>query len=331
MSETTRRRFLAATAGVTLSAGLVASPAVAQSKGQSDETDLSSWFDDVEGVTEIVDARGQPSVDVTVGAQGKGGAFAFDPAAVRVDPETTVVWTRTGDGGTHNVVAKDGSFESEYYESSGETFETTLDTDGVVRYACAPHETMGMNGALVVGDTVASLGGSDPTRTTDAADTPTTPTETFDGWLSNTDNYHELVDRRGESEVVVEVGTQGNGGQYAFDPPAVHVDPGTTVIWEWVGDLTYDVADPELGYHSEQVAGRGHRFAVKFDGHGLSTYDCTEYGGQGMRGVIVVGSGPTKRLSPLGYTVVGGGALLFGGPLAYGVREHFRNVTTSVG
>ncbi|WP_224450508.1 halocyanin domain-containing protein [Haloprofundus salilacus] len=320
MNNTTRRRFLAATAGVTLGAGLVASPTAAQ----PDETDLSSWFVNTDGVAEIVDARGQSSVDITVGAAGNGGAFAFDPVAVYIDRGTTVIWTWTGDGGTHNVVAKDGSFESEYYDSSGETFETTLDTEGVVRYACAPHESMGMKGALVVGDVTATLGGSE---TAEATETASKPTETYDGWLSGTDNYRRLVDRRGESEVIVKVGAQGNGGQFAFDPPAMRVDPGTTVVWEWVGDLRYDVVDPELGYHSEQIARSGHYFAVEFDGHGLSTYECTEYGEQGMRGVVVVGAGPTKQLSTLGYTVVGGGALLFGGPLAYGVREHFRNVS----
>nr|WP_233340949.1 halocyanin domain-containing protein [Haloprofundus sp. MHR1] len=330
MSTTTRRRFLAATAGVTLGAGLASSPAAAQS---DDETDLSSWFANSDGVPELADARGQSSVEISVGAQGNGGAYAFEPAAVRVDAGTTVVWTWTGAGGTHNVVAEDGSFESEYYDSSGETFETTLDSDGVVRYVCAPHEAMGMKGALVVGDAAVSLGESETTGTTEtnsATETASAPGETYDGWLADTDNYDGVVDRRGESEVLVEVGAQGNGGQYAFDPPAIHVDPGTTVVWEWVGDLRYDVADPELGFESEQVAGSGHRFAVEFDGHGLSTYECTEYGEQGMRGVVVVGAGPTKELSTLGYTVVGGGALLFGGPLAYGVREHFRNATTSV-
>ena len=143
-------------------------------------------------------------------------------------------------------------------------------------------------------------------------------------WFANTENDHELVDRRGESEVVVAVGAEGNGGPYAFDPPALRIDPGTAVVWERVGDEPYDVADPELGYHSEQVAGAGHRLAVQFDGDGLSTYECTAYGEQGMRGVVV-GQGSQKTFSTLGYTVLGGSAVVLGTPMLYALREHVRD------
>lgn len=320
MTGTTRRRFLAATAGATLGTSLLASPATAQAGGG--EVDLSGWFENTAGVEEVTDARGQSRVEVTVGAQGNGGALAFAPAAVRVDPGTTVVWTWTGDGGTHNVVANDGSFESEYYGSSGDTFEATLDAPGVTRYVCVPHESMGMKGAVVVGDVAVALGGG---GSGSSSATPERPEETYDGWLANTGNYHELVDRRGEREVVVEVGVEGNGGPYAFDPPAMRIDPGTTVVWEWVGDEPYDVADSDLGYHSEQVTGAGHRFAVRFDGDGLSTYECTEYGEQGMRGVLVVGDGPQQTFSTLGYTVLGGSAVVLGTPMLYALREHVRD------
>ncbi len=318
MTGTTRRRFLAATAGATLGAGLFVGPATAQTGDSA--VDLSKWFANTEGVSKVTDVRGQSRVEVTVGAGGNGGAFAFAPAAVRIDPGTTIVWTWTGNGGTHNVVAKDGSFESEYYGSSGDTFETTLDTPGVTRYACAPHEAMGMKGAVVVGDVGVTLSG-----TSGGEQTPEQPEETYNGWLSNTGNYHELVDRRGESEVVVEVGAEGNGGPYAFAPPAMRIDPGTTVVWEWVGNEPYNVVDAELGYHSDQVAGAGHRFAVEFDGDGLSTYECSEYSDEGMRGVILVGEGPTRQLSTLSYAVTGGGALVLGAPFLYGLREHVRS------
>lgn len=330
MAGTTRRRFLAATAGAAVGAGLLAAPATAQAgggdgDGEGEAVDLSKWFSNTEGVAEVTDARGQSRVEVAVGATGNGGSFAFEPAAVRVDPGTTVVWTWTGEGGTHNVAAKDGSFTSEYYGSSGDTFEHTVDTPGVVRYACVPHQAMGMKGAVVVGDAPVTLGAGGASASTEAP----RPAETYDGWLANTDNYRALADRRGESGVVVEVGAEGNGGPLAFDPPAMRVDPGTTVVWEWVGDLAYDVADPDLGYHSEQVAGAGHRFAVQFDGDGVSTYECTEYGDEGMRGVVVVGAGPTKQVSTLGYSLVGGGAVVLGAPFLYAFREHVRNVTAS--
>ncbi|WP_332897358.1 halocyanin domain-containing protein [Haladaptatus sp. CMSO5] len=316
-----RRRFLAATAGVAagsaLGVNLLSQPVAAQA-----DSSLETWFANTDNVTELVDLRGKGTVDIAVGSAGNGGSFGFEPAAVRVDPGTTVRWTWTGEGGMHNVVAKDGSFESEFYSTAGETFEFVPDAAGVTRYACAPHEMMGMKGALVVGDADAALGAAAGEAGGDAA-----PKETFDGWLSGTDNYDEVVDMRGKEQVTVDVGADGNGGAFAFEPAAIHVDPGTTVVWEWVGDKAYDVADPDLGYHSDLLTGAGNRFAVEFGGHGLSTYECTAYGEQGMRGVVLVGNGPDPVLSPLGKVVTGGVATVLGAPFLYGLRQHVKDTT----
>jgi halocyanin-like protein len=121
----------------------------------SDDKAFDDWFDDVDtynGTT--VDARDQDEVTVTVGAEGNGGAFAFDPPALRVDPGTTVVWQWSGDGGAHNVVAEDGTFESgPPAAEAGATFEHTFEEAGVYKYISAPHRGLGMKGAVVVGDT----------------------------------------------------------------------------------------------------------------------------------------------------------------------------------
>ncbi|MFC6731082.1 halocyanin domain-containing protein [Haladaptatus sp. GCM10025893] len=317
-----RRRFLTMTAGLaigsTLGTGLLARPASAA------EDDLATFFANTDNVTELVDRRGEPSVEIIVGSAGNGGSFGFEPAAVRVDPGTTVVWTWSGEGGMHNVVAKNGAFKSEFYTKPGETYEFTPVTTGEHRYVCAPHEMMGMRGVLVVGDGAVSLGsvaGSSSSSGTRSA-------ETFDGWLARTDNYDSITDLRGESTVTVEVGADGNGGAFAFEPAAIHVDPGTTVIWEWVGKNEYDVSDPELGYQSDLLAGQGNRFAVEFDGHGLSKYECSAYGEQGMRGVVIVGNGPDPVLSPLGKVLTGGTAVVLGAPFLYGLHRHISDSTS---
>ncbi|WP_254537879.1 halocyanin domain-containing protein [Halomarina litorea] len=319
VTTSTRRQFLATTAGTAVGASVLTDSVGAQSGG----VDLSEWFANTDGVSEVVDKRGESQVVVEVGAQGNGGAVAFAPAAVRVDPGTTVVWEWTGDGGTHNVVAKDGSFESEYQNAAGATFEYTPESTGVLRYVCAPHEAMGMKGALLVGDVAVSLGaGTQPTPESE-------PTETFDGWLEGTDNYDGVVDARGQDRVTVEVGAEGNGGQFAFAPAAVRVDPGTTVVWEWVGDKRYDVVDTDLEFRSEAVSGAGHRFAVEFDGRGWSTYECSEYGHLGMRGVIVVGDGPDAVISRTGLAVGGGLTAVLFAPMFYALGLHIRDTTRS--
>jgi halocyanin-like protein len=105
------------------------------------------------------DRRGQDQVSVEVGAEGNGGPFAFEPAAIRIDPGTTVTFEWTSD--THNVVVQeqpDGADwggteggESTYYDT-GYTYTHTFDTEGIYKYYCQPHLAVGMKGAVVVGD-----------------------------------------------------------------------------------------------------------------------------------------------------------------------------------
>jgi halocyanin-like protein len=152
-----RRTFLEGAAGAATAAtalGAATTPAAAQDSNSG--ADLPGWFEDVGNFEGVVDETGKSEVTVEVGAQGNGGAFGFGPAAVRVDPGTTVVWEWTGEGGTHNVVAEDGAFESESVGEAGHTFEHAFEEEGITKYVCTPHEAMGMKGAIVVGDEAAA-------------------------------------------------------------------------------------------------------------------------------------------------------------------------------
>ncbi|WP_380681593.1 halocyanin domain-containing protein [Salinigranum sp. GCM10025319] len=117
----------------------------------SSSVSFDGWFEGVSNFDgSVVDATGQSEVEVTVGAGGNGGNLAFDPPAVRVSQGTTVVWTWTGMGGTHNVAAEDGSFESELVTEEGHTFSHAFEESGTVEYVCTPHRALGMKGAVVV-------------------------------------------------------------------------------------------------------------------------------------------------------------------------------------
>jgi halocyanin-like protein len=109
---------------------------------------FDGWFDGVDNYDGVVDETGADSVTVTVGAGSDG--FLFDPAAIRVSSGTTVTWEWTNKGGSHNVVADDGSFESELVGEEGHTFEQTFDATGEFKYFCRPHKTMGMKGVVIV-------------------------------------------------------------------------------------------------------------------------------------------------------------------------------------
>ncbi|WP_435349414.1 halocyanin domain-containing protein [Haloarchaeobius sp. HRN-SO-5] len=313
-----RREFLTAAGGVALGVGAAGVASGQESDGES----LVDWFGNTDGVTSVVDWTGEDRVTITVGARGNGGAFAFDPPVVRVDPGTTVVWRWSGDGGVHNVVAADGSFGSDTMGEAGTTFEHVPESTGVVRYSCTPHESLGMKGALVVGDAAVTLSRGDAGESTG----PTGPT--FDGWLDGVENYDEVVDARGQDRVDVAVGAAGNGGAFAFDPPAVRVDPGTTVVWEWVGDQgPYSVMDDDLGFASETVDSTDHRYALRFDGSGLSKYYCESYADQGMRGVVLVGDGPKTAFTGESLAAGGGLLALVSAPMVYGLFRHVEDTT----
>jgi len=114
------------------------------------DVSLSRWVGDANGFAGGVDARGQEAVSVTVGADG---GRALEPAAVLVDPGTTITWEWTGDD-EHYVVVE-GRVDADpdtvpdpraapYSES------TTLDYVSLFEYACYAHHAEGMRGAVVV-------------------------------------------------------------------------------------------------------------------------------------------------------------------------------------
>jgi plastocyanin len=101
----TRRTLLSGPAGAT-AAGLTGTPAAAQ----QGSPEFGGRLDGVSNYEGVLDRTGRDRVTVAVGAESNGGNDAFGPAAVRVNPGTTVVWEWTDEGSLHNVVAEDGTF-----------------------------------------------------------------------------------------------------------------------------------------------------------------------------------------------------------------------------
>ncbi|MFB6173831.1 MAG: halocyanin domain-containing protein [Halobacteriales archaeon] len=114
----------------------------------------------------------------------------------------------------------------------------------------------------------------------------------FGGWLSNTSNYDGVADKTGQSEVTITVGAEANGGAFGFAPAAVHVDKGTTVVWEWNGKGgAHNVAGAEgAGFSSgAPVAEAGTTFEHTFEESGTYKYQCDPHASLGMKGVVAVG------------------------------------------
>ncbi len=115
--------------------------------GSGDSVDYDEWLDGSNGYESVVDRTGTDETTVQVGTEG---GLAFTPAAIEIDPGTTVVWEWTGKGGGHNVVARDGTFESQLYSDAGETFSYTFEESGEFPYYCEPHRPSGMQGGVAV-------------------------------------------------------------------------------------------------------------------------------------------------------------------------------------
>ena len=222
----------------------------------------------------VEDLTGEDSVTVEVGA---GSGLAFGPAAIQVDPGTTVTWEWTGEGGGHNVVDEDGKFESEIVSEGGHTFEYTFEESGTTRYYCAPHKASGMKGAVVVGDGGGGGGGGNG-GSGGGGDA--------EEYLSDANNYDSVQDMTGEDSVTVEV---GDGQGLAFGPAGIQVDSGTTVTWEWTGEGGgHNVVDEDGKFESEIVSEGGHTFEYTFEESGTTLYYCAPHKASGMKGAVVV-------------------------------------------
>ena len=145
-------------------------------------------------------------------------------------------------------------------------------------------------------------------------------TVSFDGWFGGeakggaVDNYDGTVaDERGSDTVTVEVGAEGNGGPFAFAPPALRVDPGTTVRFDWVSDthnLIIETQPAGAGWTGHQpIENTGFTDEHTFETTGLYTYYCDPHLPLGMKAAIIVGdaevAAPVEEAEP-GWTWPGG-------------------------
>jgi halocyanin-like protein len=115
----------------------------------------------------------------------------------------------------------------------------------------------------------------------------------FGGWLEGIDGGYE--DMRGEDQVTVSVGAEGNGGPYAFSPAGLWIDPGTTVQFEWTGEGGQHnvVADsgPASLDSGDPVETTGVEYEYEFteEEAGITQYVCEPHAGLNMVGAIAVG------------------------------------------
>ncbi|ELZ35555.1 halocyanin domain-containing protein [Halorubrum tebenquichense] len=286
-SMSRRGFFRAGAAGAAVAAGVAAGSGSAAAQ-------YDGWLEGVSNYDGTHDYTGQDEVTVQVGA-GENG-LRFGPAAVLIDPGATVVWEWTGQGGAHNVVAADETFDSgETVAEEGTTFEYTFEDaeeGDTFNYFCTPHRGAGMKGVVAVGSVDDDL--VDPQAEGDGGDGGSGGGAAgYGDWFENVGNYEGTRDLRGQSEVTVSVGAGENG--LLFDPPAILIDPGTTVVWEWTGQggAHNVVEENEVFSSGETVAEEGSTFEYTFEDAGegdVFRYVCEPHAGAGMKGAVAVGT-----------------------------------------
>ncbi|MFB6308407.1 MAG: halocyanin domain-containing protein [Haloarculaceae archaeon] len=158
-----RREFIktaGGTAGATAALSATGTAAGQEDGGSGGKPDYGGWFDGVSNFDSTVDKTGSSEVTVQVGVPNGGQPFGFGPAAVHVDTGTTVKWEWTGEGGGHNVVGQGNDLDSgSTVAEPGVHYEYTFEESGIYKYYCAPHQSLGMKGAVVVGDDYPTAGG----------------------------------------------------------------------------------------------------------------------------------------------------------------------------
>lgn len=120
------------------------------------------------------------------------------------------------------------------------------------------------------------------------------PEDRLDTFLSdeNAQLYDEVEDHTGEDSVTVMVGAGDQGT--AFDPPAIRVDSGTSVTWEWTGEggghnvVPASDSDFDDFGESEIIDESGYTVESSFDDSGVVLYVCEPHRTLGMVGGIIV-------------------------------------------
>lgn len=161
----------------------------------------------------------------------------------------------------------------------------------------------------------------------------------YEGYLSETSNFDgTTVDATGMDTVTVNVGAVDG---FKFDPPAVLIDPGTTVQWSWTGeggahnvyhDDQSDLVDEQVFESGDPVLEEGVNYDFTFEeSHaGFHPYVCQPHRAQGMKGVIVVGEDNVQgETVPFGAeeeeqntTAVFAGSAVFGATALLGIAAY---------
>lgn len=103
----------------------------------------------------------------------------------------------------------------------------------------------------------------------------------YGDWFENVNNDDGEADRTDESTVTVAVGADEG---FAFEPAAICVTTGTTVVWKWTGEGgRHNVVERTGAFASEYHRDEGATFEDTLEDPGLVPYSCEPHREMGTR------------------------------------------------
>ncbi|WP_049893780.1 halocyanin domain-containing protein [Salinarchaeum sp. Harcht-Bsk1] len=142
-------------------------------------------------------------------------------------------------------------------------------------------------GSAVAAALAGCLGGGGPSATSDdweyLEDGPD-----YGGWFDDTGNFEGTVDWTGRDSVTIDVGAGDDGRLFA--PPAVRVDAGTTITWEWSGaGGPHNVVAEDGSFDSGSSTASGDAtYEYTPESTGTYRYVCVPHESMGMVGAVDV-------------------------------------------
>lgn len=80
--------------------------------------------------------------------------ISFEPKIIMIEPGDTVRWTGMAGHSTALIAKLSPNGVMEWDSPVGSNFENTFTDEGIYIYKCKPHSSLGMAGAVIVGEPV---------------------------------------------------------------------------------------------------------------------------------------------------------------------------------
>ena len=204
-------------------------------------------------------------------------SWGYKPAKLNIEVGTTVTWVNNG-AQDHTVTDDDDAFDSGTMKP-GEKFTFTFKKAGVYNYKCTPHPWMK---ATI---TVSEPGKAPPPKEEEeesdaghASSTSAAPPASSGGGSGPTTHYVNIVE--GSST-----------DSWGYDPAALSIATGDTVVWENTGSTDHTVTAADGSFDSGTLA-PGETWEHTFDAEGEFEYTCTPH--PFMVASLSVSDSPTK-------------------------------------